>query len=76
MARKAKTRNVTLATDWVTDDGKAHKGGDDVALPASEARNLVFRGKARFTEDVKKDSGGEKRENNSALTNGTVEAKK
>lgn len=49
----AKTKRVTLAADWTTADGKFHKGGVDIALPAAEARNLVYRGKARYTEDVK-----------------------
>lgn len=71
MATSKNTRRVVLAADWVTEDGKSHKGGANLALPAAEARNLVYRGKARFEEDVKADKGGETREDNSSITSGT-----
>lgn len=71
-----KTRRVTLAADWTTEDGKPHKGGAALTLPAAEARNLVYRGKARFTEDVEADKGGETRTDNSSVTSGTTEDKK
>lgn len=55
MTNPNKTRRVVLAADWTTEDGKEHKGGDVVTLPRAEARNLVYRGKGRFAEDVELD---------------------
>lgn len=38
------TTRVRFATDYTTNDGKHHKGGAEVAVPAPEARALVHRG--------------------------------
>lgn len=55
MSNPNKTRRVVLAADWTTEDGKNHKGGATVTLPRAEARNLVYRGKGRFAEDVEQE---------------------
>lgn len=44
-----KTKSLTFATDFVTADGKAHEAGAKANVPRDEARELVYRGRARKT---------------------------
>jgi hypothetical protein len=40
---------ITLARSYEDASGKAHKAGDDVDLPRSEAANLIHLGHARHS---------------------------
>lgn len=41
------TTKVVFALDYVTDDGKEHKGGSTVAVDSHEARALLLKGVCR-----------------------------
>jgi len=42
---------VRFALDWTTNDGKHHKGGAEVSIPAAEARDLARRGAVQVVNE-------------------------